>query len=180
MDQHQTIHLIERCRKGDPLAQHRLFHQYVHAMYNTVLRLAESEFEAQEAVQEGFIKAFEKLDQFHFRSSFGAWLKRIMINCALDKLRKNLPEFTDLDQLQAIEDEDELTQFPPPEVVNEEILQLPAGCRQVFSLYLLEGYDQKEIAEKLNISVSTVKTQYRRAKLLLRERLMNYKDERSI
>ena len=173
MDKDQTIQLVERCKKGDPLAQHRLFHQYVKAMYNTVLRLVESEFEAQDVVQEGFIKAFDRLEQFRFRSTFGAWLKRIMINCALDRLRRNLPEFTDLEQVtnDTIESDATETALPAPEVVNEEILRLPGGCRQVLSLYLIEGYSQKEVAQELGISVSTVKTQYRRARQLLKERL---------
>jgi RNA polymerase sigma factor (sigma-70 family) len=174
LDNDHTIHLIKRCLKGDPLAQHQLFHQYVKAMYNTVLRLVDSEFEAQDVVQEGFIRAFQKMDQFRFRSSFGAWLKRIMINCALDRLRKNIPEFTDLERVieEASENETESLSLPSPEVINREILNLPRGCRQVFSLYLLEGYDQKQVADELGISVSTVKTQYRRAKQLLKERLM--------
>lgn len=142
-------------------------------MYNTVLRLVDSEFEAQDVVQEGFIRAFDKLEQFRYRSSFGAWLKRIMINCALDRLRKNIPEFTDLERVieEASENEMESLNLPSPEVINREILNLPRGCRQVFSLYLLEGYDQKQVADELGISVSTVKTQYRRAKQLLKERL---------
>ena len=146
-------------------------------MYNTVLRLVDSEFEAQDVVQEGFIRAFQKMDQFRFRSSFGAWLKRIMINCALDRLRKNIPEFTDLERVieEASENETESLSLPSPEVINREILNLPRGCRQVFSLYLLEGYDQKQVAHELGISVSTVKTQYRRAKQLLKERLSDDK-----
>ena len=151
-------------------------------MYNTVIRLVESEFDAQDVVQEGFIKAFERLDQFRFQSTFGAWLKRIMINSALDKLRKNSPDFTDLAKVeQTVPEEDgsEIESFSP-EMVNEAILKLPHGCRQVLSLYVLEGYDQKEIGLELGISVSTVKTQYRRAKQLLRERLTRLKDEGSI
>ena len=175
MEKDQTINLIERCLKGDPLAQHRVFHQYINAMYNTALRLVDNEFEAQDVVQEGFIRAFEKLDQFRYRSSFGSWLKRIVINCALDRLRRNLPEFRDLDRaLEKVHNEDEADfQFPAPELVNEEILKLPAGCRQVFCLYLVEGYNQQEIAEELGVSVSTVKSQYRRARQLLKERLTN-------
>lgn len=142
-------------------------------MYNTVLRLVDSEFEAQDVVQEGFIRAFDKLDQFRLRSSFGAWLKRIMINCALDRLRKNIPEFTDLENVTAEtpDSDEESPDLPSPEVINKEILNLPRGCRQVFSLHLLEGYNQKQVADELGISVSTVKTQYRRAKQLLKERL---------
>lgn len=172
MDTDQIKELIERSRKGDSLAQHRLFHQYIRAMYNTALRLMGSEFEAEDVVQEGFIKAFQRLSQFEQRANFGAWLKRIIINTALDRLRMSMPEFTGLESIDPVhEDEQEEISLPSPEQVNEEILRLPEGCRQVFSLYLLEGYSQQEVADELGISVSTVKTQYRRARLLLRERL---------
>ncbi len=178
MNKNQTIQLIQLSLKGDQLAQHQLFHLYVAAMYNTVLRLVENEMEAQDIVQEGFIKAFGRLDQFRYRSTFGAWLKRIMINCALDRLRKNLPQHLAIDRIADLEEgEGNDPLMPSPEVVNQEILKLPQGCRQVLSLYLIEGYDQKEIAKDLGISLSTVKSQYRRAKLLLRERLTQLKHE---
>ncbi len=166
--------LIEKSLKGDSRAQHRLFHLYVKAMYNTVLRIVPEVDEAEDVVQEGFIKAFTKLDQFKNTSTFGAWLKRIMVNTALNSIKKYSPEFTDLEALaQNVAEADDVWagKMPNPAEINAEVKKLPKGCRVVFTLHLLEGYEQKEVAEMLNISTSTVKTQYRRARLLLRERL---------
>lgn len=179
MEENQIQHLINQCRKNDRLAQHRLFNQYVKAMYNTALRLIQNEHDAHDVVQEGFIKAFTKIDQYKSEASFGAWLKRIVVNTALDKLKQTSPEFTNLQVViennQA--EEVEISGFPKAELVNQEILKLPEGCRVVFTLYQLEGYAQSEIAQKLGVSLSTVKTQYRRARLLLKERLMLLKNE---
>ena len=142
-------------------------------MYNTVYRLIGDEHDSHDVVQEAFIKAFDRIDQFKYRSSFGAWLKRIMVNCAMDRLRQKNHMFTDLeiaDNYVVSEDGSEI-RFPNPGKVHEEIMKLPEGCKQVFCLYLLEGYSQKEVATEMGISLSTVKTQYMRAKGLLKERL---------
>ncbi len=174
MEDHNHQILIDKSLKGDSRAQHRLFHLYVKAMYNTVLRIVPEVNEAEDVVQEGFIKAFTKLDQFRNTSTFGAWLKRIMVNTALNSLKKYSPEFTDLEVLaNNVEDVDTdwTGAMPGPIEINTEVKKLPKGCRVVFTLHLLEGYEQKEVADMLNISTSTVKTQYRRARLLLKERL---------
>lgn len=174
MEDPQHQNLIEKSLKGDSRAQHRLFHLYVKAMYNTVLRIVPEADEAEDVVQEGFIKAFSKLEQFRNSSTFGAWLKRIMVNTALNAIKKYSPEFTDLEVLTDNVNEaaeDWTNGMPSPAEINQEVKKLPKGCRVVFTLHLIEGYEQKEVAEMLNISTSTVKTQYRRARLLLRERL---------
>lgn len=152
-------------------------------MYNTVLRLVADKMEAEDIVQEGFVKAFTKLEQFKGNSSFGAWLKRIMVNMALDSLKKKSLEIVPYPVNEtAIEEEpnnhDEDGLMPNPKLVSEQILKLPKGCRMIFTLHQVEGYEQKQVAEMLGISLSTVKTQYRRARLLLKERLMVLKDER--
>lgn len=183
MEENLQQDLINKCLKGDSLAQYRLFDLYVKAMYNTVLRLVEDKMEAEDIVQEGFVKAFTKLEQFKGNSSFGAWLKRIMVNMALDSLKKKSLEIVPFPVNEAaIEEEphnhDEDDFMPNPTLVNEQILKLPKGCRMIFTLYQVEGYEQKQVAEMLGVSLSTVKTQYRRARLLLKERLMAMKDER--
>ncbi len=174
MEDNQHKILIEKSLKGDSHAQHRLFHLYIKAMYNTVLRIVPATDEAEDIVQEGFIKAFTKLDQFRYTSTFGAWLKRIMVNTALNSLKKRSPEFTHLEVAADNADEtdkDWTDEMPDPAEINKEVKKLPEGCRVIFTLHLIEGYEQKEVAEMLNVSSSTVKTQYRRARLLLRERL---------
>ncbi len=174
MEDNQHKILIEKSLKGDSRAQHRLFHLYVKAMYNTVLRIVPEVEEAEDVVQEGFIKAFTRLDQFRGTSTFGAWLKRIMVNTALNSLKKYSPELTDMEVLTESAndtDEDWTNGMPSPAEINNEVKKLPKGCRVIFTLHLIEGYEQKEVAEMLNVSTSTVKTQYRRARLLLKERL---------
>lgn len=135
--------------------------------------------EAEDIVQEGFVKAFANLDQWRADSSFGAWLKRIMVNTALEQLRKNKLELTELNKVEEFSAEAEETWTnPPPDMkrVNAEIQKLPKGCRLVFTLYLVEGYDQKEVSDILKISLSTVKSQYHRAKKLLRNALSDRND----
>lgn len=183
MEENLQQDLIKKCLKGDSLAQYRLFDLYVKAMYNTVLRLVENQMEAEDIVQEGFVKAFTKLEQFKGNSSFGAWLKRIMVNMALDSLKKKSLEIVPFPVNEvSFEDDtsinDSTDYLPSPAMVNEQILKLPKGCRMIFTLYQIEGYEQKQVAEMLDVSLSTVKTQYRRARLLLKERLMALKDER--
>ena len=167
--------LIDRSRQGDLRAQHRLFNLYVKAMYNTVVRIVPNTMEAEDVVQEAFVRAFQSLDSFRNQSSFGFWLKRIMINAALNALKKRKREPLELSEDLELEAgplaDIDPTEMPAPEVVHKAIKQLPEGCRVVFTLYQLEGYEQKEIAETLGVSLSTIKTQYRRARLLLRERL---------
>lgn len=150
-------------------------------MYNTALRLTGDQHEAEDAVQEGFIKAFRKIHQFRYQGSFGGWLKRIIVNATLDRLRKRPPEYSKLEVAEAsFEEKEEVETFPDAARINSEILKLPSGCREILCLYLLEGYSQKEIAACLGISLSTVKTQYRRARMILRDRLTAINDERSV
>lgn len=173
--------LIERSKEGDLRAQHRLFNLYVKAMYNTVARIIPNTMEAEDVVQEAFLKAFKNLDRFQQQSSFGYWLKRIMINSALNALKRSGRERLVLseDWEEEVEEVADITEdlMPPPEVVHRAIKQLPEGCRVVFTLHQLEGYKQEEVAETLEVSLSTVKTQYRRARLLLIERLKAYQHE---
>ncbi len=175
------IQLIDRSQAGDLRAQHRLFNLYVKAMYNTVVRIVPNTMEAEDVVQEAFVKAFRNLHRFQRQSSFGHWLKRIMINTALNAVKRHQRDPLSL-SADIEEQSDELMDIepdglPPPEVVHDAIKALPEGCRIIFTLYQLEGYDQKEIAAALEVSVSTVKTQYRRARLLLIEQLKNYTHE---
>lgn len=164
--------LIAKCKKGDPRAQHAVYELYVKAMYNTVICIVPHQMEAEDIVQEAFIKAFAKIKQYREEASFGAWLKRIMINTALSALRKTSPVFTDLEVVEEWPEEDETQEaYPNGALIHAAIKELPEGCRVVFSLHLLEGYPQQKVAEMLHISESTVKTQYRRAKMLLREKL---------
>jgi RNA polymerase sigma-70 factor (ECF subfamily) len=138
-------------------------------MYNTSLRIVNNTADAEDVLQESFLDAFRSLHDFHYRSTFGAWLKRIVINKSINILRKRRNDFVDMEntELQAVADDEpvneEEVQYKVEEV-KRMITRLPDGYRTVLSLYLLEGYDHEEISQILNISHNTVRTQYVRAK----------------
>jgi len=169
--QHKT--LIEQSKKGDRKAQFALYNQYVDAMFQISLRMLNNQVDAEDILQESFVKAFKNLKQFRYESSFGAWLKKIVINNCINQLNKRKLNWVNIENMQ-IEVTDEpvetkLNQLPKIEQIKEKIKQLPDGFRVVLSLYLLEGYDHKEISQILNISESTSKTQYHRAKNKLKQ-----------
>jgi RNA polymerase sigma factor (sigma-70 family) len=165
--------LILRCKDGDQQAHFQLYKLYAKAMYNAAYRITNSEEEAQDVLQEAFVSAFRNLEYYRGDASFGAWLKRIVINKSLNALQKRkfdrIPEDDrwDVPEEEVIDYADEYT----VERVRRCIHQLPDGYRTVLSLYLLEGYDHQEIAEIMNISESTSKSQLNRAKNKLRELL---------
>ncbi|GAB4410689.1 MAG: sigma-70 family RNA polymerase sigma factor [Bacteroidia bacterium] len=171
-----TLHtdLIDACKRGDRKAQFRLYQLYARAMFNICTRMLPDRAAAEDAMQEAFVNAFGRLDSFEGRSSFGAWLKRIVINKCLSHLQRQRLPFDSLDEHHADlidESDDEPPADLGPERIQEAIKGLPDGCRIIFTLYQLEGYDHQEISEILGVSVSTSKSQYHRAKSLLRERL---------
>jgi RNA polymerase sigma factor (sigma-70 family) len=161
--------LVERCKRGDAQSFQQLYRQYSKAMYNTSLRIVNNSADAEDVLQESFLDAFRSLHEFHYRSTFGAWLKKIVINKSINILRKRRNDFVDMEstELQAVTDEEpekeEDMQYKVEEV-KRMITRLPDGYRTVLSLYLLEGYDHEEISQILNISHNTVRTQYVRAK----------------
>lgn len=161
--------LVERCKLGDSASYETLYRQYAKAMYNTSLRIVNNSADAEDVLQEAFVDAFRSLNDFNYRSTFGAWLKKIVINKSINILRKRKMDLVELDQTNAFAltdddgpDEQEL-QFKV-EQVKKAIQKLADGYRTVLSLYLLEGYDQEEISEILGITHNTVRTQYVRAK----------------
>ncbi|MFC2096179.1 RNA polymerase sigma factor [Bacteroidota bacterium] len=165
--------LIDASRKGDQQAMYKLYKLYVQAMYNISARMVANQYDAEDIIQESFIKAFNNLGSFRGESSFGSWLKRIVINQSITFLKSKKQEFADIDNLQIVNEENEESNFPKidPAVIHETIKTLPEKARVVLNLYLLEGYRHKEIAEILSITESTSKSQYLRAKQLLREKL---------
>ena len=167
--------LIERCLQGDRQAHFELYKLYHRSMYNVGYRIVHNEEEAQDVLQEAFISAFRNLHHYRGDSTFGAWLKRIVVNKAINqvKLRKmeRIPEDERWD-VKEEESRDELEGFPfTVEKVKNAIKRLPDGYRMVLSLYLLEGYDHGEIGEILGITESTSKSQFNRSKKKLKELL---------
>lgn len=167
--------LIAACKSGDRLAQFRLYQLYARAMYNVCTRILGDPHLADDALQEAFISAFSKLDTFEGRSSFGAWLKRIVVNRCLSHLNRQSLREEPLEEGTHDLVAEESLPGPAGEIssqrIHAAIRSLPEGCRVIFSLYQLEGYDHQEISEILDITVSTSKSQYHRAKKLLQEKL---------
>ncbi len=142
-------------------------------MYNVSYRIVNDEVDAEDVLQESFISAFNSLHHYRGDSTFGAWLKRIVINKAINQLhKKKLERIPDDDRWDVKEDEevDALEGYPfTVEKVKKAIELLPDGYRSVLSMYLFEGYDHAEIGEVLGVSESTSKSQFNRAKKKLKE-----------
>ena len=166
--------LVERCKAGDRIAQFELYKKYTKAMHNVAMRITRDVMEAEDVLQEAFVRAFKNLHSFKGDSTFGAWLKRIVINTSINHLKKRKGEFVDIEdvKLDAFEHQPEFSSSSSQmKKIREAIMKLPDGYRLVFSLYLIEGYDHKEIGNILKISEATSKSQYSRAKKKLREML---------
>lgn len=174
--------LLDGCKTGDQRAQFQIYKLYYKAMYNTSLRIVNDTMEAEDIMQEAFLSAFEKIDSYSGTVSFGAWLKKIVINRSLDALGKRKAVFEDIDSHAGIRDEspDETIRSEEVDVrveeVKEAIDRLPDGYRVILSLYLLEGYDHDEIAEIMKISSSTSRSQLSRAKQKLVSELKKGKE----
>ncbi|MEQ6167405.1 RNA polymerase sigma factor [Ekhidna sp. MALMAid0563] len=159
--------LIVRCKDDDRSAQFEIYKLYNKAMFNTALRITGDENDAEDVLQEAFVSAFQHLSSYREDASFGAWLKRIVINKALNHVQR-----VKKDMMLAEDVRKETSEYEPEKTepnytvdqVKQAMKTLPSGFRTVLSLYLFEGYDHKEISEILGITESTSKSQYKRAK----------------
>lgn len=166
--------LVVRARDGDRSARAELYRLYIKAMYNNCLRITGNKTEAEDVMQDAFIYAFEHLDEIKNPAAFGGWLRKIVTGKAIRFLKKNI-RWNDLNDGHTSTIADEETEWWTTikmEQAHEEIKNLPNGCRQVFTLYVFEDYSHKEIADSLGISESTSKSQYQRARKLLKERMI--------
>lgn len=171
---YENIHqeIIDQCREGSPKAQFQLYKLYYRPMYSICMRIINNETEAEDVMQEAFLNAFRKIDTYKGEVSFGAWLKKIVINRSLDVLKKRKVKFEEINEkTNQIVDYQMETKEVNVQVIKDAIQKLPDGYRVVLSLYLIEGYDHEEISEILGISNSNSRTQYLRAKSKLRELL---------
>ena len=143
-------------------------------MYNTAIRIVANKADAEDVIQETFVHVFRNLEGFIGDAPLGAWIKRITVNSALSHLRKHRKfRLVDVDENYDWPEPEEEAVYTPVDMesVHHAIKQLPDGGREILSLYLLEGYQHKEIAQILDITESTSKTQYRRAKGQLQQLL---------
>jgi RNA polymerase sigma factor (sigma-70 family) len=167
--------LINQCRSGSEEAHFKLYKLYAKAMYNVGYRITGNEADAEDVLQEAFINAFKSMDSYRGDATFGSWLKRIVVNKAINVLKKRKAELVSQE-----DDFDAMAEEPEPEYKAELSVErvrhcidlLPDGYRSVLSLYLLEGYDHEEIAGIMGITESTSKSQLNRAKNKLRELLI--------
>ncbi len=166
--------LIRGCKKGDRQAQELLYRRYSPRLYGVCLRYASSKEEAEDFLQEGFMKIYRNLYKYQPTGSFSAWLYRLMVNVALEKIRQNQKRKNQLSIDEMVNDpeipEDIFSGFGVRTIVKM-VQQLPEGYRVVFNLYVIEGYSHKEIASMLDITESTSKSQLSRAKATLRKLL---------
>lgn len=172
---YQDIHreIVELSKAGNRKAQYQLYKLYSKAMFNICYRMLNSFEEAEDLLQEAFTEAFDKLESFRFESTFGAWLKRIVVNRCINHLKKRKADLLYTDNLpdhnHSNDDDDFETVHLEVKKVHKAMEILPEGYRIVFSLYLIEGYDHAEIADILGITESTSKSQFSRAKLKIKE-----------
>lgn len=166
--------LIEGCQRGDRRAQKELYELYSRKMMGVCLRYVNDRETARDLLQDGFVKIFTSIGSFSGIGSFEGWMRKIFVNCALEYLRKSdvLREATDLDNTAELVNADSsvISDISAAELMNM-VKELPAGFRTVFNLFAIEGYSHKEIAEMLDITDSTSRSQYTRAKQLLQKKI---------
>lgn len=171
--------IIEKCKRGNAQSQYKLYNQYSRAMYNICVRMMNSHEEAEDMLQESFTDAFAKLHTFRYESTFGAWLKRIVVNKCINEINRRKVDLDYFDEMHHFDEEDkkdddkEYENMLNVQNIKKAMEHLPRGSKMIFSLYLLEGYDHVEISEILNISESNSKSQFMRARLKVKELLMN-------
>ncbi len=171
MSQNRTDkELIDACLKGNPIAQKMLYDTYSSVLYGICLRYSKKEEEAQDILQDSFIKIFTKLDTYQYTGSFEGWLKRIVTNTSIEYYRKKI----NTEQVEEIGFSPYLAIDSEKGLEVEELLkmiqELPEGYRMVFNLYAIDGYTHGEIATKLNISEGTSKSQLSRARAYLQRK----------
>jgi RNA polymerase sigma factor (sigma-70 family) len=172
--------LIEGCIKGDRKTQRELYNRYAPKMYGLCLRYASNSEEAEDILQEGFIKVFNKMGSFRKEGSFEGWIRRIFVNTAIEQYRKKI-------HLQPITDYEEntvegkylsvLDSMAEKDII-QLVQQLSPGYRTVFNMYVVEGYTHRQIAEVLGISEGTSKSQLSRAKQILQELVKTFIEKR--
>lgn len=165
--------LIQACRDGKRSAQYELYQRYSKAMYAICLRYTKSTGEAEDVLQEAFVKVFTKIDSFKGESTLGYWIKRIVINTALNHQRSKLYLYPMVDVTEMKDwngNETTLSDLSHQELL-EMITSLPDGCQVIFNLYAIEGYKHQEIAALLGISEGTSKSQFARARQLLQKKI---------
>lgn len=173
----QLSNIIMKAKQHDMQALKLLYNQYSHQMVNTSLRITKNLHDTEDIVQEAFIVSFQKLEDLKTPHTYGAWLKKIVVNLSLKSIKSKW-SIQDIKESDLEEEENNQAWYKNISYskINEAILRLPNGCREVLCLYLLEEYKHKEVAELLGVTVSNSKSQYRYALKLLKEDLSHLID----
>jgi len=167
---------IIAAKKGNPVAQRYLYEQYKRPLFTVCLRYSRDRSEAEDILQEGFIKIFKDFNQYAGKGPIGAWMRKVMVNTALMYIRKWKKDWNHADSQdykEAFQTSEIAFQNLGLEELTRLIQKLPNGYKVVFNLYVIEGYSHKEIGELLGISESTSKTQLFKAKASLKKQLIN-------
>ncbi len=164
IDKH--VELVNECRIGNRKAQFELYKLYANAMYNVALRIVNNDAEAEDVLQEAFLDAFSRINDFRQETTYGLWLKQIVINRSINYLRKRKVELVSLEEIEIADEPiyDESETVLKVEAIKTAMNELPDGYRVVLTLYLFEGYDHEEISHILKITENTSRSQYMRAK----------------
>lgn len=171
--------LIRKCKNQDRNAQEQLYRLYAAKLFAVCLKYSDSRQQAEDNLQDGFVTIFEKIGQFDHKGSFEGWMKRILINTALQKHRQQkVYSISNEDHLEEEEIEIE-TEELSVDYLLECVQSLPDRYRQVFNLYVMDGYSHREIAQLLQISEGTSKSNLARARMALKERIEKYQDNKN-
>lgn len=168
--------VIQGCVNGDKLSQTKLYNLFAAEMFVVCIRYSANREEAQETLQDGFLKVYQNIHQFKYAGSFEGWIKKIMVNCALNKFRNrskmDAAIIVQPNEDDFVSDEAIISKLNAKDLLNM-IQLLPASCRMVFNLYVFEGLKHHEIAKVLGVSEGTSKSNFSYAKGILKQAVLN-------
>lgn len=168
-------HIIDKCKRGDRKAAEQLYRRFSAEMFGICLRFSANRAEAEDNLQDGFIRIFDAIHQYSGKGSFEGWMRRIFINIALEKFRKNRP-FQLVDDVTELENEEDIDEDirVPEEILTEYVEGLPERYRLVFNLYVVDEMQHKDIASMLGITEGTSKSNLARARDILKRKINEY------
>lgn len=171
---HPDVQLVQACLEGEARSQRLLYEQFKRPMFRICLRYAANRQEAEDFLQDGFVKVFKDLWQYRMEGPLGAWIRKVVLNTILQQLRKRKLAFSDIDTNEVdaqMSTDDDIPGNLDAEILTTYIQKLPDGYRTVFNMFVIEGYTHQEIADALNITVGTSKSQLSKARAMLRTNL---------
>lgn len=166
--------LIRKCLEGEREAQTEFYNRFAPRMFALCYRYANNYHTAQDILQEGFVKVFTHLDMFEGRGSLEGWIRKIMVNTALEVLRRKTPtdHFQEISEVKEIRVEEDLIERLETQVLMDMIQQIPDGYREVLNLFIVEGYSHQEISQMMGITESNSKIRLMRARTMLQEMIL--------